>query len=67
MPVLNPNPFQSAGLAWDTAGFGADEERRAWHRRKMQSKVARPAAQMARLPGLPAGSVIHVDLLDAPL
>jgi hypothetical protein len=46
------------GLAWATA-FEGDDERRAWHARKMASKAARPAAQMARLPGLPAGSVTH--------
>jgi len=50
------------GLAWDTAF--EDDERRAWHARKMASKVSRPVAQMAKLPGLPAGSVLHIDLLD---
>jgi len=48
------------GLEWATS-FD-DEKRRRWHELKMRSKVERPASQMARLPGLPKGSVMHINL-----
>ena len=55
--LLGPNGRVTAklikvpGLAWDT-DFHGDDERRAWHERKMASKVERPAAQMARFTDL---------------
>ncbi len=55
------------GLAWAVAGaVAADPARAAWQARKMASKVARPAAQLARLPHLPPGRVRHVDLVGGP-
>jgi hypothetical protein len=50
------------GLAWDVASFAGDPARLEWHARKMASKVSRPAAQLAQLPGVPPGRVYHVDL-----
>lgn len=53
------------GLAWST-DFEGDEERRAWHARKMESKAERPASQMARLTGLPPGRVVHLTHRQTP-
>lgn len=50
------------GLAWDVASFSSDPARQEWHARKMASKVSRPAAQLAQLPGVPPGLVHHTDL-----
>lgn len=50
------------GLSWST-GF-EDEERRKWHERKMRSKVERPAKQLSLLPGLPRGTVRHLDMMS---
>ena len=53
------------GLAWDVASFSSDPARKEWHARKMASKVSRPAAQLAQLPGVPPGLVHHADLIGA--
>ena len=52
--------IQVPGLAWHVQEF-ADETRRAWQQRKMESKKARPAQQMAHLE-IPHGKVYHLEL-----
>jgi hypothetical protein len=48
--------------------FGGDEKRRAWHEKKMASKVARPAAQLGALgiAAADAGEVLHFDFNEPP-
>lgn len=46
----------NAGQSWDT-NF-SDPQRRAYHIKKMESKVTRPAAQLRHL-GVEAGTVLH--------
>jgi hypothetical protein len=52
------------GLAWHVEDF-ADEQRRAWQQRKMESKKARPAQQLAHLQfASPGGEVYHVATVE---
>ncbi len=62
MRALLVRTSSALGEAWQTEGW-ASPERQAWHKRKMESKLTRPAAQLALLGlDLEEGQVLHVDL-----
>lgn len=56
-PHLRAVLKEVAGVEWNTGEL--DEARAEMHRRKMESKIARPQAQMERA-GLTPGRVIHI-------
>ena len=62
-PTPQPRPSPAPQV-----DFGGDEKRRAWHEKKMGSKVERPAAQLGAL-GIAAddaGEVLHFDFNEPP-
>lgn len=60
-PVVSSGSDGSGGVCWNTGLFDGDPEREAYHAKKMASKDARPAAQMAVVGmAVPAGTVLHM-------